>query len=167
MGSRIDGWMHAPTQTAWGGSHELEAIVRAAFEECVVSSQASDPIAVDDERGHVRVRYRLTSACASPRRETFVQLRIHFGRSEIWIGKMHVAHPYRFKGIGRQIAAAVERVARDLGLATVSLYPLYGSDPFWRRIGYESLGPTARVLSKHVLPRVTNDPPRHLSGRLG
>ena len=54
------------------------------------------------------------------------------------------------KGIGRQMVRATERIASMLGIRAINLFPLFGSESFWRKMGYRPHHRTARVMSKTV-----------------
>ena len=85
-------------------------------------------------------------------KSTFVQIRVDLDCGEMWIGKLEVAGPHRSKGVGRQVVRAVEKIARTLGIRVINLFPLFGSELFWRKMGYGLHHRTARVMSKTVSP---------------
>ena len=83
-------------------------------------------------------------------RTTKIEVLIHPHTGTVWIAWLHIAFSFRSAGLGRQLVRAAEGIAYALGLCVVNVFPLYGSHPFWLKLGYQSHPYTSRVLCKHL-----------------
>ena len=126
----------------------VRRVLRDAFAQEVHLPGAGRHVIIDEVQGRLRAAYYLREAPPSAGEIARVHLRLDLERHEAWIGKVEIAAPYRSQGLGRRIVRAAEVAARRLGIRTINLYPLFGSEPFWRRVGYGPGHRTARVLSK-------------------
>ncbi len=131
---------------------DIRATVREVFREEVSVSSEKDRLEILEERHQIQLTYFFPKASRDSRETTHVKLRFHPDRAEMWLGALEVASPYRSRGIGREIAQAVEVIAQRLGIREINLFPLFRSGPFWQKLGYgEHRGRAARVLSKTVV----------------
>ena len=131
---------------------DIRATVREVFRDEVSVSGEKDRLEILEERHQIQLTYSFHKASCDSRETTHVKLRFNPDRTEMWLGALEVASPYRSRGIGREIARAVEAVAQRLGIREINLFPLFRSGPFWRKLGYEEhRSRAARVLSKTVV----------------
>ena len=131
---------------------DIRATVREVYREEVSVSDEKDRLEILEEHHQIQLTYFFQEASRDSRETTHVKLRFHPDRAEMWLGALEVASPYRSRGIGREIARAVEVVAQRLGIQEINLFPLFRSGPFWQKLGYgEHRSRAARVLSKTVV----------------
>ena len=125
-------------------------IARSVLRRTVSCFSDDDTLVVKEAHPNIRVVYSPARASGGPSDPTMIRLCLRRDTAEMWIGSLHVAVPFRSKGLGRQLVQAAEEFARAAGVAIVNVLPLYSSHPFWAKMGYRSHPCTSRVLSKHV-----------------
>jgi GNAT superfamily N-acetyltransferase len=79
-----------------------------------------------------------------------MQCQIYLDAGEMWIASLRVAAPFRLQGLGRELVTASERIARDMGIGIIKVFPFPASEPFWRKMDYEPDPRAARVLLKDL-----------------
>ena len=62
-----------------------------------------DQLVVEQEIRQVRVFYACMQASRRCPDATFLECRLDFDSSEMWIGNLHVAEAYRLRGLGREL----------------------------------------------------------------
>lgn len=129
---------------------DLADIVRSVLRRTVSCFGDDDTLMVERARRSVLITYSPVRASAPPDDLTSMKLRLRRDTHEMWIGSLHVAVPFRSRGLGRELVEAAEEIARATGALIVNALPLYASRPFWLKMGYRRLVCTSRVLSKHV-----------------
>jgi len=129
---------------------EMRETVREILSEEFPWFSGSDPLVVEQRIRHLRVFYVCVQASRESSGSTFIECRIRFHSTQMWIGGLQVAASYRRQGLGRQLVRALEEVARVLDVRAVKLYPLPSSQRFWQRLGYRPDAPRAWLLSKNV-----------------
>jgi GNAT superfamily N-acetyltransferase len=98
----------------------------------------------------VQINY-VASGASTPHGEvTSLDLRCHFDCREMWIRQLHVATPFRSRGLGTDLVLAAESIASALGMRAVHVLPLSPARAFWNKLGYVPQGHAARVLVKPV-----------------
>jgi GNAT superfamily N-acetyltransferase len=108
----------------------------------------SDGLQVEREIVAVQINY-VASGVSIPRGEvTTLNLRCHFDSLDMWIRELHVASPFRLRGLGTNLVTAAESIAATLGMRAVHVLPLSPAREFWCKLGYVPQGRTARVLVK-------------------
>jgi GNAT superfamily N-acetyltransferase len=124
-------------------------VARLAFEE-TACSRPGDRVTAHEEAGQIIVKYSFAGLLSSPDKTSCVQFRVELTEGELWVGKLEIAAPFQAKGIGRELVRGIESVAQRLHVRAIRLYPLHGTEPFWRKMGYMADHGTARVLSKQL-----------------
>jgi len=128
----------------------VPAVAKSVLRETVWSFHNGDAVLVEPGRRGVRVTYTSTRASRDVRDVTRLQCRVDFPSCQMWVDDLRVASPLRSNGIGRQLAAAAERIAFALGVQTVNAFPLVSARQFWNKMGYTSHPRIARVVTKDL-----------------
>jgi GNAT superfamily N-acetyltransferase len=84
----------------------------------------------------------------NPYDATFFKLRYHPPHNEMWVYYLQVASSFRRRGLGRRLLQAIECVAHELGVQTISVLPLPHAVSFWKKMGYRQHPDLSRVLTK-------------------
>jgi GNAT superfamily N-acetyltransferase len=125
-------------------------IARAALRKHFAPARASDDLQVECETVAVQISY-VASDLSMPRGEaTTLELRCHFDSLDMWIRELHVAAPFRSRGLGTDLVMAAESIASALGMRAVQVLPLSPARRFWSKMGYVPQKRTARVLVKRL-----------------
>ena len=130
--------------------NKIPVVARSVFRETVCCFDESDSVSVEPALPAVRVAYASAQASHGADDVARLKCQVDFQNSQMWIDDLRVASTWRFHGIGRQLAAAAERIAWALGLQTVNVFPLMSAGCFWRKMGYTSHPRTARVVTKNL-----------------
>lgn len=109
-----------------------------------------DTLSVGQELDDVRVAYVSLQASAGCSDCTCMQCQIYLDAGEMWIASLRVGTPFRLQGLGRQLVTASERIAREMGIRIIKVFPFPVSEPFWRKMGYDPDPGTTRVLLKDL-----------------
>jgi GNAT superfamily N-acetyltransferase len=141
---------HCAVKLATDPNGDLYKTVRTIFQKGFSCFHRDDLIVVRRDRGQIRIRYVATTISSDPGDITGVQLRLGFDANEMWIGSLTVGAPFRSLGLGKQLAQSVERLARELKLSFIHLFPLVAARSFWSKLGYRPHPRMARVLRKDV-----------------
>ena len=111
---------------------------------------SDDRIIINETRRDIHIFYSPARTSVPPFDLTKIEVLIHPHTGTVWIAWLHIAFSFRSAGLGRQLVRAAEGIAHALGLCVVNVFPLYGSHPFWLKLGYQSHPYTSRVLCKHL-----------------
>lgn len=134
-------------------SETLESEGRRAFARCVRVYDERDELFVLTRPYHLRLVYFSMSASREANRATFVQFRLEEDQDHVWIHALHVAPDSRRQGLGGEMVAAIEQIARAVGRSTVLVYPLRKATPFWISRGFTPHPTTSGVMQKRLLLR--------------
>jgi GNAT superfamily N-acetyltransferase len=129
---------------------DLVSIVRQSFAAHVRCCGPSDQVEVTTDERDAMVSYYVFEASRSSQRATYVEFRCDSVAAEVWICRLEVAPDHQHKGIGRGLVSAVEGVARKLGLTSMKLNPVFGTESFWRKAGFLPAGGPSRTLEKEL-----------------
>ncbi len=125
-------------------------VVRPILRETLSCFDEGDTLFVGQGLDDVRVAYVSSQASAGPSDCTCIRCQIYADAGEMWIANLRVAAPFRLQGLGRQLVTASERIAREMGIQIIRVFPFLVSKPFWRKMGYEPDPRAARVLLKDL-----------------
>ena len=125
-------------------------VVRSILRGTLSCFDEGDMLSVGQGPDDLRVAYVSSQASGGPSHCTCMQCQIHFDAGEMWIASLRVAAPFRLQGLGRQLVTASERIAREMGIQIIRVFPFLPSEPFWRKMGYEPDPRAARVLLKDL-----------------
>jgi GNAT superfamily N-acetyltransferase len=128
----------------------IPVVATSILREAVCCFDKGDTVIAETGRHGVRVNYTSTRASRDARDVTRLECQVDFQSSQMWVGDLRLARSLQSNGIGRQLAAAAERIALALGLQTVNVFPLTSCGHFWKRMGYTSRPRTARVVTKDL-----------------
>lgn len=131
---------------------DIERIVQHVYRKEIPFSHSGDTVVVEKMHQNVEIVYSSRQTSAAPSDPTVIKLRLRLEVREMWIGDLHISMPFRTSGLGRQLVAAAEEVARATGMGTVNVFPLRAAWDFWLKMGYRPHHCMARVLSKSVDP---------------
>ncbi len=131
-------------------AQDVEGVVRSALAGTLSCYDSEDSLILDRASGLVEIAYCSSRASAGPSDETKMELSFSFDTGEMWIGSLRVAVPFRSTGLGRELVSAAEKIARSIGITTVSVLPFDSARPFWLKVGYQPHRCTSRALSKRV-----------------
>lgn len=120
------------------------------FRRTVSCSSDGDEVNVDSRRDGLCLVYTSVQASHGARDVTRLRCLLDFESGQMWVDDLRVASRLRSKGIGRQLVAAAETIAGDLGLRTLNAFPLIAARRFWTKMGYTSHPKTARVVKKDL-----------------
>lgn len=129
---------------------ETRRTVRAFLHGAFSWFDVVDPIVVEQQIRQTRVFYTCRRASRGSLDATFLECRLHFDSSEMWIGRLQVSVAHRMQGLGGELVRVAERIAAGMEMREINVVPLSGSVDFWRKMGYTTKPLTARVLCKHV-----------------
>lgn len=134
-----------------GIERDLAALTRIVFSSSIAWYDEEDPLGVENFHHSVQVTYCCRRASEDPHDLTCLRLRFYLDTGILWIGYLHVAAPFRLRGLGRQFVQASEITARKLGMRSVHVFPFLTSRSFWWKMGYRPHPCTARVLTLNLL----------------
>jgi len=143
-----------------------DLVVRSILRGALSCFDEGDMLSVDQGPDDVRVAYVSLQASAGPSHCTCMQCQIYLDAGEMWIANLRVAAPFRLQGLGRQLVTASERIAREMGIRIIRVFPFLASEPFWRKMGYEPDPRAARVLLKDLSWQYVTHNGAHLSEQL-
>ena len=109
-----------------------------------------DQLVVEQQIRQVRVFYACVQASRGCPDATFLECRLDFDSSEMWIGNLQVAEAYRLRGLGRELVQVAETISAATQRREINVFPLPRSLAFWRKLGYTAKTGMTRVLSKDV-----------------
>jgi GNAT superfamily N-acetyltransferase len=130
----------------------VAAIMRSSLREATACFNREDSVLVENRLSEMRLVYVCRQASCDPQDVTRMECRIHSDSREVWIGALQVASMYRLRGLGRQLALAVERMACRLDLDVINVFPLASAQRFWENLGYRPHPSTVRVFVKRPEP---------------
>ncbi len=133
-------------------SDTIPGIARSVLQDTVSCYDKGDKVIVEAGRRGVRVAYHSVRLSRSARDVTRLEIHLDFRRRQMWVDDLRIAPALQSNGIGRQLVAAVERIALACGLRTVRVFPLMSARHFWSKMGYTSDLRTARVVTKELTP---------------
>ena len=128
----------------------IPAIAASVLHRTVCCFEMGDTVLVETGRHGVRVAYTSSRASREAGDVTRLECRVDLQTSQMWVDDLRVVSSLRSNGIGRQLAAAAERIALALGFQTVNVFPLVSAVCFWKKMGYTSHPKTARVVTKNL-----------------
>ena len=128
----------------------IRAIAMTVLRRMVGCFDEGDEVSVDMWGHGVRVVYTSSRASRNSDDVTQLKCRADFQKGQMWVDDLRVASRLRANGLGRQLVAAAEKLAADLGLRALSAFPLVSATRFWTKMGYTSHPTTARVVKKDI-----------------
>ncbi len=130
---------------------EIRRTVRAILRDTFSWFDVVDPLVVEQQIRQIRVFYTCFRASRGSPDATFLECRLDFNSSEMWIGQLQVSVAHRLQGLGGELVRVAERIAAGMEMREINIFPLSGSVDFWRKMGYTMKPRTTRVLCKHVV----------------
>ena len=112
-----------------------------------------DQLVVEQQIRQVRVFYACVQASRGCPDASFLECRLDFDSSEMWIGNLQVAQAYRLRGLGRELVQVAETIAAATQRREINVFPLPSSLDFWRKLGYTKKPRATRVLCNSVVER--------------
>jgi len=128
----------------------IKAATMGSLRESVACYREADRLVVDELLPMVCLSYVSGQTSNGSGDVTGVQLTFHPDKNVMWIRNLHVASVSRFRGLGRQLVRAAERLADKVGICRINLMPLSPARPFWEKLGYAPHPEMARVLTKRL-----------------
>jgi GNAT superfamily N-acetyltransferase len=141
----------SPDSSGCGKAVKLMShIARVALREHFEPTRAGDHLYVAWGTAALQINYIASRVSTPPGDVTRLDLRCHLDCREMWIRQLHVAMPFRLRGLGTDLVRVAESIAAALGLRAVHTLPLTPARRFWSKLGYVPQERTARVLVKRV-----------------
>ena len=128
----------------------IKAVAKGSLRESVVCYREADRLDVNELLRMVCLSYVSGQASNGSGDVTGVQLTFHPDKNVMWIRNLRVASVPRFRGLGRQLVRAAERLAHKVGICSINLMPLSPARPFWEKLGYAPHPSMTRVLTKRL-----------------
>lgn len=136
-------------------TREVQEAIRQIFKVHFPFSDRDDLLVLGEGPSQYQITYVSKRASGNSQDLTRVELSFPSDSNEMWIRWLGIAASQRSLGLGLKLAQTAEKVAFEMGIRNILVFPLFSAFSFWKKIGYLPHPRMARVLCKDLSAYLT------------